>query len=37
MDNKKLERKGELEVLKQGVSPKSRMGLLHKDSCCGSR
>ena len=25
------------EILEEGVSPESRMGLLHKDSCCGGR
>ena len=27
----------EFDVLDEGVSPESRMGLLHKDGCCGGR
>lgn len=37
VNDEKPERKSRLEILKQGTSPDSRMGLLHKDSCCGSR
>ncbi len=27
----------EFEVLNEGLTPECRMGLLHKDGCCGGR